>query len=371
MVAKPRLWNRAPFIRLLLPFMAGIAGQWYCQFSIRLLLGLSITSLIIFLAGQLLPVAKKFVFSVVLGIVMSILFGLAGALMVWAKEARHQQNWIGGFTRSSYITQLKIEEPLVEKTASYKAVASVQGVQSGGKMMRASGRVLLYFKKDSSASGIVYGSQILLSKPLQEIKNSGNPGSFDFKRYSLFEGVTHQVYITRDDLVLLSTNEKNEFKDFLFKSRASIISVLGRYISGDKEQGLAEALLIGYKDDLDKTLVQSYSNTGVVHVIAISGLHLGIIYWILLLLTGPLKDKKLAPLRLFLILSGLWGFSFLAGAQPSVLRSALCFLPLHGVLLSTAKAPFTIPWPCLLFFFFGTILTGCGTLVFNFRTVLF
>ena len=89
--------------------------------------------------------------------------------------------------------------------------------------------------------------------------------------------------------------------------------------------GLAEALLIGYKDDLDKTLVQSYSNTGVVHVIAISGLHLGLIYWLLLMLFKPLQKRKLKWLRPVFILTGLWLFSLLAGAQPSVLRSAVMF----------------------------------------------
>jgi competence protein ComEC len=105
-----------------------------------------------------------------------------------------------------------------------------------------------------------------------------------------------------------------------------VISTLKKYIPGDKESGLAEALLIGYKDDLDKNLVQSYSNTGVVHIIAISGLHLGIIYWLLLAVTKPLKqNKKLVWLRLLLTISALWAFTLLAGAQPSVLRSAIMF----------------------------------------------
>ncbi|MGO8056514.1 ComEC/Rec2 family competence protein, partial [Rhizobium leguminosarum] len=71
-----------------------------------------------------------------------------------------------------------------------------------------------------------------------------------------------------------------------------MVALLQKYIEGPVESGLAEALLIGYKDDLDKALVQAYSNTGVVHVIAISGLHLGLIYWLLSVLLRPFSKRK-------------------------------------------------------------------------------
>lgn len=116
------------------------------------------------------------------------------------------------------------------------------------------------------------------------------------------------------------------FQRILYTAEESVLTILRNNITGRKELGLAEALLIGYKDDLDKTVVQSYSNTGVVHVIAISGLHIGLIYWLLDLLFKPLaKRKKFRWLRFILISAGLWGFSLLAGGQPSVLRSAVMF----------------------------------------------
>jgi competence protein ComEC len=84
--------------------------------------------------------------------------------------------------------------------------------------------------------------------------------------------------------------------------------------------------LIGYREDLDKSLVQSYANTGVVHIIAISGLHLGMLYGLLLLVLKPLKKLKMPSwCQLSIVLAGLWMFSFIAGASPSVLRSAVMF----------------------------------------------
>jgi len=166
---------------------------------------------------------------------------------------------------------------------------------------------------------------LIITKPLQEIKNSGNPGGFDYKRYSLFQGITHQVFLKENEFKILPNTNKNFFQQFLNKSRVKVLSILRKNIIGEKELGLAEALLIGYKDDLDKTLVQSYSNTGVVHVIAISGLHLGLIYWLLTLILKPLQRKRVKWLRPALILAGLWLFSLLAGAQPSIIRSAVMF----------------------------------------------
>src|SRR5439155_20596363 len=114
---------------------------------------------------------------------------------------------------------------------------------------------------------------------------------------------------------------------------------LKKFIPGNKECGLAEALLIGYRQDLDKDLVQSYTNTGVVHIIAISGMHLALIYGMLLFITRPLK--KIKPARVLVIIITLWFFSLMAGAQASVVRSALMFTCIAlGDLLSRKPSAF-------------------------------
>ena len=126
--------------------------------------------------------------------------------------------------------------------------------------------------------------------------------------------------------IILDKKKQSLFGRILFPIRKKVLSVLRTNIPGEKELGLAEALLIGYKDDLDKTLVQSYTNTGVVHIIAISGLHLGLIYWLFVQVLKPLKRRKISKwLNPVIIISGLWLFSLLAGGQPSVLRSAVMF----------------------------------------------
>lgn len=219
-----------------------------------------------------------------------------------------------------------IEEPLAEKKQSYKSIASVQAVLYDHSIAKASGKIILYFQKDSISQQLHYGKQLVLYKALQPIKNTGNPGCFDYQRYCTFQGISYQAYLKRGDYAPLKIENENLFRKYLFSTREKIITLIKRYIPGTIEAGLAEAMLIGYKDDLDKRLVQSYSDTGAVHIIAISGLHLGLIYWLLNLLCKPLANRKTGrSLQPVLVIAALWLFSFLAGGSPSVMRSAVMF----------------------------------------------
>ena len=320
------IWKKAPAIRMLIPFMAGIILQWHFQFDLNILLQVIGFSLLVSVAFFFFPFFKKFKLSAISGLSIIFLFASLGAFLAWKKDIRHEKNWFGNHYKNETSLIVSLLEPPVEKTKSFKANASIDFLQQSDTAHKTKGTIILYFKKDSLIKSLKYGTQLLLKKNLQEIKNSGNPGGFDYKRYSLFQGITHQVYLTESEFEVLETENKNNFKQFIFSLRKHILSILRKNIKGEKEKGLAEALLIGYKDDLDKTLVQSYTNTGVIHVIAISGLHLGLIYWLLLLLFKPLKKRKYSRwLQPVLIIAGLWLFSLLAGAQPSIVRSAIMF----------------------------------------------
>ncbi|HSU49862.1 MAG TPA: ComEC/Rec2 family competence protein, partial [Segetibacter sp.] len=140
------------------------------------------------------------------------------------------------------------------------------------------------------------------------------------------KGVYHQVFLKFNEYLVTHTTNGNRFKEWLFNVRFWVIQKLQQYISGDREAGVAEALLIGYRDDLDKDLVQAYSNTGVVHIIAISGLHLGMIYIVLVWLMKPFRRTKwIRWVKPLIILGVLWTFTLLAGGVPSILRSAVMF----------------------------------------------
>ena len=320
------LWNRAPFVRLLISLMTGIILQWHVQFSLNILLLCLFVCSVPIAIYVFLPLKFKYKWTSVNGFILNVLLITFGALLIPLKDIRNNEDWIGHHYKNGSYIIVTLQEPLVQKANSYKALSQVEYVYKNGNCEKQKGRILLYFKKDSSVVQLHYGSQIVFNAALQEIKNAGNPGSFDFKRYSLFQGITHQAYLTQNDFEILPRENKAFLQTFIFKCREWVLTVLKNFIQGEKEQGLAEALLIGYKDDLDKNLIQSYTNTGVVHIIAISGMHLALIYALLLLLTKPIKRKKeLRWLRIAIIIGCLWLFSIMAGAQASVIRSAVMF----------------------------------------------
>ena len=320
------IWRKAPFIRIFISLVAGILAQWHLQLTP---LNWSITLFVCVGASILFfytPLVKRFRLGYLNGGLLLISFVAFGALLTWKHDIRNSGNWMGHHYNLSALVVVTLEEKPVEKTKSFKASASISELVEKGKSLPVTGRVIIYFKKDSLLRVLNYGSQLIVRKSLQEIKNSGNPGGFDYKQYCLFQEITHQVYLKHGEYTVLPTTNKKWLPSFLVDVREKVLNILRNNLGSRKELGLAEALLIGYKDDLDKTLIQSYSNTGVVHIIAISGLHLGLIYWLLVQLFKPLQNRKsMNWLRPVTIISGLWLFSFLAGAQPSILRSAVMF----------------------------------------------
>ncbi len=321
------VWKKSPFIRLLLPLIAGIILQWYLQIPVILILTALISFYISFLLFLLLPIALRFKLQALQGFIVQLLLLCFGLLITWQKDIRHKNNWYGNYYRDGSYLVVRIDEPLVEKAKSFKADGYVEAVLQNGETIRCEGKLLLYFSKDSIKNDLHYGDKILIRKNLQPIKNSGNPGAFNYQRYAAFQQTYHNVFLKGKGWVQLPEKNINGFKQFIFSARTFVLSVLQKKIDiGKDELGIAEALLIGYTNDLDKDLVQAYSNTGVVHIIAISGMHLGLIYVLLVWLFAkiPLINRS-KLLQVILILSCLWLFSILTGAAASVLRSAVMF----------------------------------------------
>ncbi len=321
-----RMLKSAPFLKILPALIGGILLQWYIQLPL-LLLGIALSVCIaVLLIFYLLPLHLQFKLRGAYGLAMFLLLVNLGTLATWNADARNHNTWFWKHSNSDSEILVTIQEPLVNKASTYKALASIEAIKEGNTWVRATGKLIIYFRKDSLPLPVTYGSRIILHNKVQAITNSGNPGAFDYKRYCLFQDIAGQIIVTAKDYRVLSGNAGNYFTRSLFAARDNTIRLLRQFIPGSNEQGVAEALLIGYRYDLDKDLVQAYSNTGVVHVVAISGLHLGMIYGLLIWLLSFLPSINVTQwIKAIVILCVLWWFTLIAGAAPSILRSAVMF----------------------------------------------
>jgi competence protein ComEC len=321
------LWKSSPFVRLILPLVLGIVFQWYVKIPFVVNVICTTTLIIFVFLFNFLSIEKRYKFQWLQGLLIKGIIFCIAIFLCWQKDIRNNSNWFGKYYNDSCTLVVKINEPPIKKEKSIKADGIVEAIVQNGSTQNVNGKLLIYFSKEDSITMPSYGDKILIQGGLQQIKNAGNPGGFNYSRYMIFQQTLHQVYLKKDKFILLNEHRENKIYSFIFGARTAIINTLQKYIVGNKKvSGIAEALLIGYKEDLDKDVVQAYSNTGVVHIIAISGMHLGLIYVGLVWLFSRLPFiKRSAIARVILILGCLWLFSFITGASASVLRSAVMF----------------------------------------------
>lgn len=318
-------WQSAPFIRLLIPFAAGILSAYYFHLSNALLVKIASLAIILLICFSILTVTQKFKWMVMSGLAIQALVFVFGAITCNQQDLQKNPDWLGYHYSKNDKIRAIIQEPLIPKKKTWKILAKVIAVEHESKWIYTKSNILIYVKNKQLAALLEMGDELELAEPLQKISNNSTLGSFDFVRYCAFQQIYFQMYIPENGAISYRKSDK-PVRYYLYKIRNHILDILKTAIPNKTEQSVAEALLIGYKEDLDRSLVQSYSNTGVVHIIAISGLHLAMIYGLLIRLLQPLGNKKWNNyLRSSIVLSVLWGFSFITGGAAAILRSAVGF----------------------------------------------
>jgi competence protein ComEC len=220
---------------------------------------------------------------------------------------------------------VKIEEPVQQNKKSFATLGRIKQWQSIDTIEKNKGFIRMHFPLSINKDMIAPNNWIVLYKTPQLIASQKNNG-FDYKHYACIQHIYYQVYVQENDMELVKKEKVPLFTDLLFTTKNSIIKLLDQYIEGVQEAGIAEALLIGYKKNIDKPLLDAYSKTGIIHIIAISGMHLGMIYLLLLKLLYPLHKKKYYAIIEFILVTILiWLFTLLTGAAPSIVRAAIIF----------------------------------------------
>ncbi len=189
----------------------------------------------------------------------------------------------------------------------------------------ASGKLLINIQKDSLAKTLNVDDVFFTSASLQKIQKPLNPHQFDYAKYLELKQVYRQLYLKPSELLLVS-DSKSTIYSFADALRKNINSKLIEAGFKDESLSIINALLLGQKQTIDKTIYNNYVNSGTIHILAVSGLHVGIILLILNFIFQPLLYLKYGRfLRPFIIVILLWCFAVIAGLSPSVTRAVAMF----------------------------------------------
>ena len=216
------------------------------------------------------------------------------------------------------------EEPQI-KTKSVKAVVQIQRVFASGETEALSGRVNLYLNKET-ATDLRYGDLLLIKGKPQRMTGPLNPGEFDYRNYLVYNNIFHQ-HFAQDDFEILGNQPPSAIMNYALTLRGRCRKVLTGLLPDDKVRGVVLALVIGAKDELDVEVQQAYAASGAMHVLAVSGLHVGIVYGLILLLFKQLRLHS-GKGRWWLAATSiavLWIYAFVTGLSPSVLRAVTMF----------------------------------------------
>lgn len=215
-----------------------------------------------------------------------------------------------------------VEQP-IEKQRSYAAQLEINCCDSGqfnGK------KLMAYFEKKDSVMLLQAGDQIFVKSRLNQIQNQGNPYEFDYQKYMANNEINYSTYIRSDNYSNTTTTKQKSIFVQAKNLRSKLIRKLKSAIKNDESIQVISALTLGYRKELSAETKTSFAATGAMHVLAVSGLHVGMIFLFLSNLFSFLKQTKFGNILFFLIIASLlWFYALLTGFSPSVQRATVMF----------------------------------------------
>lgn len=325
----PDKLQQCPFLRLLFPLVAGIAcgGLFPCecpQWSAGAGLAL--------LAVLIVCHCRHYGFA----------FGIAAHLLLFGGgfwlTTRQWQQTAYDFSGQSAIYRIRIQEKPEEKARSILCRSILLEAQEGDSILTYTAPhplFLLYFPKDSAAATLRRGDELLVHTRLEPPANNGNPDEFDYARYLRRKGGSGTAYVAAGHWQPTGHHPGRTLRQVALDQRQRIVDLYRRLGFAGDELAVLSALTVGDKEELSEDITETYSVSGASHVLALSGLHIGFLYALFWFLFRPFWQRwqRLKPLLVLCIVLLLWGFAFLTGLSPSVVRSVIMFslLALSGL----------------------------------------
>ena len=209
-----------------------------------------------------------------------------------------------------------LQEMPLEKPKTYQCRISVSGKE-----------VLAYVAKDSLSSSLRVGDEIQFITRIEPPQNQSDSLAFDYARYLYHKGISGVAFIPSHEWEKTGQTYALSLKQRALAFRAKLLEKYRRWGVGERQMPVLSALTLGYKGDLDKDIKQAYSVAGIAHVLALSGMHIGVIWFLLSVFLKFLLRGRLKLLEWCLVTMVLWAFAFVVGLEASVVRAVvMCML---------------------------------------------
>ena len=301
-------WFKYPFIRLLMPFVLGIWLSFsYLNLSEK---EVQIVLIAVVLLGVTLmviaSVVKDYRYRWIFGMLLNLHLILIGVAVVHIRDDDLDDDcnlWVA-----------RLSECPTEKEKSVKVVLKMQSCQ---------GAVMAYFEKNERSLSLKYGDVIVFHEPPRLLEPPMNPEQFDYRKYLSRKGISRQVYLNDDSWERLPLCRENPVYAFSYRLRDFLLETMQNLGISDDEYAVAAAILLGYDDTLPTELRQKYVAAGSMHILCVSGMHVGVIFMVFSYMLGFLSKKERWQhiLKQSLLLLLIWFYALLAG--PGAFNPAL------------------------------------------------
>lgn len=307
-----------PIVPVLFGFIFGILTENFFNFSINTLLIALLFAAIGFTFSYIYNIKRKAhhpIFTIFTVAVSLTLGTFSTHLNVEMNSKKHFSNAIS----ERNIVQGIVSERLKSTIYYDKFILKTNAINSENCI----GKIICYIPKKANKK-IEVGNKIKLFETPQLLQNSFNPNQFDYSKYLNNQNVFHEIKLKKSVEIEISTD--NNFYTYINFIKSKLLKSYTIDSFKTDNYNLLMALLFGEKTELSKVVSNNYTNAGIIHILAISGLHIALIYGMVLWLTKPLQRLKKGSLYIFLIsLSVLWFYAILAGFSASIVRAAVMF----------------------------------------------
>lgn len=218
-----------------------------------------------------------------------------------------------------------IDDEPVYKEKTIRFPLRITAMIDTGNTFKVNGKVMITLLKDSLVdTTLAYGDVILFKNKLTETLPPLNPNEFDYKKYLANKEIWHQCFLTSADFSVIQSDEGNFILAKSLRIRKRLIAKFNHYINDAEAYQIAIALIFGYRSQIDGSILDTFTSTGTIHILSVSGLHVSMVFGLLTFLLVVLDRFKHGKLiRYLIILIAVWGYVILTGMSPPIMRAGI------------------------------------------------